>query len=43
MVYINKVDDDNPHGLPKVDSEGSQDNVHHDQAHIDIPQKCQKR
>ena len=39
MVYINKGDHDNPHGFPKDDSEGSQDNVHHDYAHIDIPPK----
>ena len=39
MVYINKEDHDNPHGFPKNDSEGSQDNVHHDHAHIDIPPK----
>ena len=39
MVYINKGDHDNPHGFPKDDSEGSQDNVHHDHAHIDIPPK----
>ena len=39
MVYINKVDHDNPHGFPKDDSEGCQDNVHHDYAHIDIPLK----
>ena len=37
MVYIDKGDQDNPHGFPKADSEGSQDNVHHDHAHIDIP------
>ena len=39
MVYINKGSHDNPHGFPKDDSEGSQDNVHHDYAHIDIPPK----
>ena len=39
MVYINKGDHESPHGLPKCDSEGSQDNVQHDYAHIDIPQK----
>ena len=39
MVYINKGDHDNPHGFPKDDSEGSQDNVHHDYAPIDIPPK----
>ena len=26
-------------GFPKADSEGSQDNVHHDHVHIDIPLK----
>ena len=36
MVYINKGDHDNPHGLPKDNLEGSQDIVHHDYAHIDI-------
>ena len=39
MVYINKGDHENPHGLPKCDSEGSQDKVQHDYAHIDIPLK----
>ena len=39
MVYINKGDHDDPHGFPKDDSEGSQDIVHHDYAHIDIPPK----
>ena len=39
MVYINKGDHENPHGLPKCDSVGSQDNVKHDYAHIDIPPK----
>ena len=39
MVYINKGDHKNPHGLPKCDSMGSQDNVQHDYAHIDIPTK----
>ena len=39
MVYTNKGDHDNPDGLPKDDSEGSQDVVHHDYAHIDIPSK----
>ena len=39
MVYINKGDHDNPHGLPKDDSEGSQDIVHHDYTHMDIPPK----
>ena len=36
MIYINKGDHDNPHGFPKDDS---QDNIHHDHAHIDIPPK----
>ena len=39
MVYINKGDHDDPHGLPKDNLEGSQDIVHHDYAHIDIPPK----
>ena len=39
MVYINKGDYDNPLGLPKDNLEGSQDIVHHDYAHIDIPPK----
>ena len=39
MVYINEGDHDDPHGLPKDDSEGSHDIVHHDYAHIDIPPK----
>ena len=39
MVYINKADHDDPHGLPKDNLEGSLDIVHHDYAHIDIPQK----
>ena len=39
MVYINKGDHVNPHGLPKCDSVGSRDNVQHDCAHIDIPPK----
>ena len=39
MVYINKGDHDDPHGLPKDDSEGSQDNIHHDFDHIDMPPK----
>ena len=39
MVYINKGDHENPHGLSKCDSEGLQDNVQHDYAHIDIPPK----
>ena len=39
MVYINKGDHDDPHGFPKDDSEGSQDNIHHDHAHTDIPPK----
>ena len=39
MVYINKGDHENLNGLPKCDSEGLQDNVQHDYAHIDIPPK----
>ena len=42
MVYINKGDHDNPHGLPKDDLEGSQDIVHHNYAHIDILPKMQE-
>ena len=46
MVHINKEDHDNPHGLPKDDSEGSQDNVHHDYALIDslpkMPEEIEK-
>ena len=36
MVYINKGDHENPHGLPKYDSVGLQDNIQHDYALIDI-------
>ena len=36
MVYINKGDHDNLHVFPRADSEGSQGNVHHVHAHIDI-------
>ena len=39
MVYINKGDHDNPHGLPKDNLEGSLDTVHHDYTHTDIPPK----
>ena len=39
MVYIKKGNHENPHGLPKCDSAGSQDNVQHDYAHVDIPPK----
>ena len=39
MVYINKEDHNDPHGLPKDDLEGSQDIVHHYYAHVDIPPK----
>ena len=39
MVYINKGNHDNPLGLPKDNSEGSQYIVHHDYAHIDFPSK----
>ena len=42
MVYINKGDHDNPYGLPKDNLGGSQDIVHHDYAHIDIPTKMPK-
>ena len=42
MFYINKGDHDNPHGLPKDNLEASQDIVHHDYAHIDIPPKMQE-
>ena len=37
MVYINKGDHDNPYAFPKDDSEGLQDNIHHNYAHIHIP------
>ena len=37
MVYINKGDHENSHGLPKCDSVGLQDNVQHEYAHIDVP------
>ena len=37
MVYINKGDHENHHGFPKYDSVGSQENVQHEYAHIDIP------
>ena len=39
MVYINKGDHDGLHRLPKDDSEVSQDTIHHDYTHIDIPTK----
>ena len=39
MVYINKGDHENPHGLLKCDSMSLQDNVKHDYVHIDIPPK----
>ena len=39
MVYINKGVHEKPYGLPKCDSVGSQNNVQHDYAHIDIPPK----
>ena len=42
MVYIKKGDHENPHGLPKCDLVGSQDNVQHDYAHIDIPPKMRE-
>ena len=38
MVYINKGEYDNPYELPKDNSEGSLDNVHHDYTHADILQ-----
>ena len=37
MVYINKGDHDNPHGLPKDNLEGFLYTVHHDYTHTDIP------
>ena len=43
MVYINNRDYDDPHGLPKDNLEGSQDIVHHDYAHIDIPPKMPEK
>ena len=39
MVYINKGDHDDPHGLPKDNFEGFLDSVHHDYTHADIPPK----
>ena len=39
MVYINKGDHENPHGLPKCDSVGLQDDIQHDYAHTDVPPK----
>ena len=39
MVYINKGEHDNPHGLPKDNLEGSLGAVHHDYTHTDIPPK----
>ena len=39
MVYINKGDHDDPHGLPKDNLEDSLDTVHHDYTHTDIPPK----
>ena len=39
MVYINKGDHDNPHGLPKDNLEGFLNMVHHDYTHTDIPPK----
>ena len=36
MVYINKGEHDNPHGLPKDNLEGSLDIVYHDYTHADI-------
>ena len=37
MVYINKGDHENPHGLPKCNSVGLQHNIQHEYAHIDVP------
>ena len=39
MVYINKVEHDNPHELPKENLEGSLDMVYNDYTHTDIPPK----
>ena len=39
MVYINKGDHDDPHGLPKDNLEGSLDPIHHDYTHTDISPK----
>ena len=39
MVYINKGEHANPHGLPKDNLEGSLDAVYHDYTHTDIPPK----
>ena len=39
MVYINKGDHDDPHGLPKDNLESSQDILYHDYTHVDIPPK----
>ena len=39
MVYINKGDHDDPHGLPKDNLEGFLDTIHHDYTHADIPPK----
>ena len=39
MVYINKGDHDDLHGLPRGNLEGSLDTVHHDYMHTDFPAK----
>ena len=39
MVYISNREYDNPHELPKDNSEGSLDTVCHDYTHTDIPPK----
>ena len=39
MVYINKGEHDDPHGLPKDNLKGFLDAVHHDYTHTDIPPK----
>ena len=39
MVYINKGDHDDLHGLPKDNFEGSPDKIHHIYIHTDIPAK----
>ena len=36
MVYINKGEHGNPHGLPKDNLEGSLDTVYHDYTHAAI-------
>ena len=39
MVYINKGEHDDPHELPKDNSESSLDTVYHDYTHTVIPPK----